>query len=219
MREYNAIKDYPQPHARIVGTRSINHRIMASYRSWHFFDCERDYGYGGLIYDGRWKPVAQSIVEEYKLVSGSSVLQLNCEKGFLLHELHQLGVDALGVEPSAYARRHAMPSIKAHITPTWTRKEPVDLLIALGVVYTLTLPEAMECLRRIEQSAFRAFVTLASYETQADYWLFKKWSLLASTILKKQEWVEVLRHVGYSGDYCFVNAETLKLSEPWSYLS
>jgi len=211
LREFNALRKYPQPTKRVVGSRTIHHRIMASYRGWHFFDGERDYGYGGFKYDGRWKPVAEDMIEEYKLEPESCVMQLNCEKGFLLYEFLQLGMKPQGVEPSAYARRHLMPTVRPYVTPSWVRKEPADLIIALGVVYTLNLPDAMECLRKIEQNAFRSFITLASYDTEDDLRLFRSWSLLATTVLRKDEWREVLAHAGYSGDYAFVNAETLNL--------
>mgnify|MGYP001611721251 CR=1 FL=1 len=214
MREFNALKSYPQAIERIVGHRHIHHRIFASYRGWHFFDHVRDYGYGGLIYDGRWKPVAQDMIVEYKLTADSTVVQLNCEKGYLLHEFKELGIKVNGIEPSAYARRHLHPTVREHVTPDWVRQIPADLLIALGVVYTLNLPDAMALLRKIESAAFRAFITLASYETEDDLSLFLQWSLLATTVLRKDEWLEVMQHVGYSGDYSFVNANTLYLREP-----
>lgn|SRR3990167_1329607 len=211
MREFNALKSYPQPTERIVGSRTLHHRIMASYRGWHFFDCERDYGYGGFNYDGRWRQVAQDMIEEYKLTSDSIVMQLNCEKGFLLHEFKELGIKVNGIEPSEYARRHMLPSVKEHVSQSWVRDIPADLIIALGVVYTLNLPDAIALLRKIESGAFRAFITLASYETEDDLHLFKQWSLLATTVLKKEEWKEVMAHAGYFGDYTFVNAQSLNL--------
>ena len=48
-------------------------------------------------------------------------------------------------------------------------------------------------------------------ECEVDYFLFKDWTLLGTTILKKNEWVEVLKSVKYKGDYFFTNATTLKL--------
>ena len=57
----------------------------------------------------------------------------------------------------------------------------------------------------------KSFITLASYNNNEDYWLFKDWTVIGTTILRKQEWVEVLKHVNYTGDYFFTNAETLNL--------
>ena len=212
MREFNALRSYPQSEKK-VGTRTIYNRIIASYRGREFFDGDRDFGYGGLNYDGRWANTAQDIFKDYNLSDRSSVLQLNCEKGYLLHELAKLGVGkVVGVEPSKYAHRHAMDSVKEHYVPRMGFETgQFDLVIALGVVYTLNLPDAINCLREIERIGHNGFITLASYETEQDLSLFRQWSLLGTTILKKDEWKEVMAHAGYTGDYWFVNAETLKI--------
>lgn len=204
MREWNLLRSYPQPEERVVGNRTIRDRILASYRGMDFFDGPRSCGYGGLVYDGRWADVAADVYTDYK---PRKVLELNCEKGFLLRELKKLGVEVLGVDPSSYARSH-------NITPV-SRVLPegeFDLCIARGLVYTQPLDQAMILIRRIEELAHKAFITLASYETKDDYWLLRNWSLLGCTILKKDEWKEVLNHCGYTGDYWFVTAQSLKLT-------
>ena len=78
--EYNLLNDYPKPEKfRVVGKdiRTIKHRLVASKRDKDFFDGDRNYGYGGFIYDGRWQVVAkkylkntwsQKIVIFYKLI-------------------------------------------------------------------------------------------------------------------------------------------------------
>ena len=63
----------------------------------------------------------------------------------------------------------------------------------------------------IRVSKNNSFITLASYNDTNDYFLFKDWTLLGTTILRKNEWVEVLKSVQYKGDYFFTNANTLKL--------
>lgn len=218
-REFNALKDYPQGGPRVVGTRSIEHRIMASYRGRQFFDGERDCGYGGLKYDGRWESVAASMIEDYRLRECGrqpKILQVQCEYGFLLYEFRKQGCVAVGLESSAYARQRVPNDIRQDtsfpVHSNWNEiKGPFDLVIAIGAVYTLNLPDAMQCLRQIEHAGFNAFVTLAAYDTPEDYWLMREWSLLGTTILKRDEWREVMRHVGYTGDYWFVTAQSLNL--------
>ena len=53
---------------------------------------------------------------------------------------------------------------------------------------------------------------LKEVPVKSQYELFKKWSLLGSTFLKKKEWIEILNYCGYTGDYYFTNAKTLNLS-------
>ena len=203
LRELNLIT--LKPIDRIVGTRTIHHRILASYRGYDFFDGERDYGYGGLKDDGSMRPLAEAIVNEYH---PGTVLQINCEKGFLLWELNKMLVVAKGVESSSYAKRHMKEII---ILPDLDTKELFDLVIALGVVYTLNLTDAIQCLKKIDQLGHRSFITLATYETDEDYKLMRQWSLLGTTLLKRDEWIEVMKHAGYSSDYQFIDAKALRL--------
>ena len=208
MRELNLLRNYPQPNERVIPNRTIEDRIVASYRGRDFFDGRRECGYGGYLYDGRWKAVAEDICAEYQPLF---VIQLECEKGHLIHELSKLGIDACGTESSSYARGRSMePKLINNDNLT---KSPYDLCIALGLVYTLPLNQAMNCIRQIEKVAHKAFITLAAYETEEDLRLFRRWTLLGTTILKREEWIEVLKHCGYTGDYWFVTAQSLKLRE------
>src|SRR5204863_6366754 len=55
-----------------------------------YFDGTRDTGYGGYRYDGRWKPIAQAIVERYRLRPGQRVVDIGCGKGFFLRDLAEI---------------------------------------------------------------------------------------------------------------------------------
>ena len=207
MREWNLLRSYPQSEKPVV-TRTINDRILAAYRGRDFYDGPRSCGYGGYVNDGRWKAVAADILTDYQPLK--RVIQFNADKGFLVWELINLGVEAVGVESSSYARSHAEAKLLSRFPPE-ELPNPFDLAIALGLVYTYNLPDAMGFIRQLERIAHKAFITLATYETKRDYWLFKEWSLLATTILKREEWLEVLNHCGYTGDYWFIDAESLCL--------
>ena len=54
-----------------------------------YWDGDRRYGYGGYRYDGRWRPVAERMIEHYGLGPGDKVLDVGCGKGFLLYEITQ----------------------------------------------------------------------------------------------------------------------------------
>ena len=84
--------------------------------------------------------------------------------------------------------------------------------MALGVVYTHNLSDVISCLKEIQRvSKGKSFITLASYKSKKDYWMFKQWTLLGTTILLENEWIKVLKHVNYTGDYFFTNANALNL--------
>ena len=225
MREFNLLGDYPNPKKpRYVGPniRTINHRIVATHRNKDFFDGYRNFGYGGFKYDGRWKKVADKLCKEYKLNDNSSFLQLGCEKGFLLKDLRNKHVNmkVTGLETSNYAILNSMKEIKKivkfcdnYLKLNYKDNE-FDFIMALGVVYTHNLNGAIKCLKEIQRvGKGKSFITLASYEDKNDYWLFKQWSLLGTTILHKDEWKELLKHTNYSGDYFFTNAATLNLKQ------
>ena len=177
-----------------------------------FFDGPRSSGYGGSWRGFYWVETAKFIQEIY---FPGRVIQFGCEKGFLLAELHDLGIEVVGVDSSSYARSHAAPGVKILPgLPTEQLANPFHLALALGLVYTSNLGDAMSCIRMVERVAHKAFITLMSAETQEEERLLRKWTLLGTTILNKTDWVEVLKHCGYTGDYWFITADYLKLRIP-----
>lgn len=223
MREFNVLKGYPQPSVpRFVGlkVRTIKNRIIAAYRDAGYYDSERNNGYGGFKYDGRWKLAVDNMCKEYGLTENSAVLNLGCEKGFVMHDFQEKfpKMKILGADVSAYAVENAMPSIKRHITKLDSfAKLPYsdnefDFVTAIGVIYTLTLYDAICCLKEIQRvGKGKSFITLGSYRNEEEAKLFRNWTVLGSTVLHVDEWVEVMKHAGYTGDYAFSNAETLNL--------
>ncbi len=206
---------------RYVGSklRSISNRINSTYRDKRLFDGNRNDGYGGFKYDGRWIPIARKLCNKYKLNNKSKIIQLSCEKGFLLNDIKNLfpQMKINGVEQSDYAIKNSMKSVKKFIIKgnqerlKLYKKNHFDFLLAIGVVYALNLTDAIKCIKEINRVSKNSFINLASYKTKRDYWLFKQWSLLGTTILLEQEWVEILKHCKYKGDYYFTNAENLNL--------
>ena len=224
MREFDALKGYPEPkEPRLVHPkiRTIHNRIVASYRGKEFYDGDRNNGYGGLRYDGRWTPIAKNMAKEYSLIDRSAILQVGSDKGFLLHEFLQFcpAAKVRGTEISDYAIDNTMSSVKSFVRKAPFTELPFangefDLVIAIGPVYYLNLPDAIKCLKEIQRvGKGKSFVTLGAYETEDDLRLFRYWTLLGCTILSKEDWVEVLRHAGYTGDYKFNTARSLNLIE------
>ena len=69
-----------------------------------------EYGYGGYQYDGRWINVAKDITSI--LILAKVKVLGGCEKGFLVKDLVDLGIDASGVDISDYAIENSMVDIK-----------------------------------------------------------------------------------------------------------
>ena len=120
MKEFNLLEGYPAPKKpRVVGKnlRSITSRLIASRRDKEFFDGDRNNGYGGFVYDGRWVSVASRINELYLKPPNTKFLQINCEKGFLLNDIININnlTQVFGTETSPYAIQESLGSIKANI--------------------------------------------------------------------------------------------------------
>lgn len=229
MREIDILEGY-SPQKRICN-RTIDNKIVASYRDERYYDGDRADGYGGFTYDNRWVPIARRMCDEYGLDNTSKVWQIGCEKGFLLHELHRCWprMKIFGSEQSSYAINNAIkdtfnvrrnPEELTYRTPMQDvlcnrhTKGSCDLVIAIGVVYTLTLADCISCIKEIERASRhgQSFITLGAYYDDESEKLFRNWSVLGCTILHVDEWVKVLEHCGYTGDYEFKTAKSLNLA-------
>jgi len=217
-QEYDAFAGYPEPkEPRVVSPylRTIHNRIAASYRDREFYDGDRANGYGGMADDGRWGPIARQIVQHYNL-GYSKVLQVGAHKGYLLRELYKEGCRVAGTEVSHYAKQE---SVMAMDIAPWTQLPfadgEFDFVIGASVVYNCNLRDAIQCLREIQRvGKGRSWITLAAYENEDDIeglMLLRYWFLLGTTILTKADWLEVMLHAGYTGDWRFDTAKSLNL--------
>ena len=56
----------------------------------NYWDGDRRYGYGGYYYDGRWKKIAQNLIDFYRLKPDARILDIGCGKGFLIYEMKKI---------------------------------------------------------------------------------------------------------------------------------
>ena len=221
MKEIDQLSNYPVLKKRYVSknSRTIKNRITASYRDKNFYDGKRNDGYGGFKYDGRWKVIAKKFFDIYRLKSNAKILQIGSDKGFLLQDIKEIYPKSKvrGIEVSDYAIKHTNKKIKKFIQKGLFYKLPFkknefDFVIAIGPVYSLNLADAIKCLKEIDRvGKGKSFITLGAYDHEKDLKLFRYWTLLGSTILSKKEWIEVLKHTKYKGDYKFNTAKSLNL--------
>ena len=82
----------------------------------------------------------------------------------------------------------------------------------MGAIYIHTLNDAIKLLKNIQKLCKgKSFITLASYENEKDYWLFKNWAILGTLLYKKDEWRKIMKYAGYTGYYTFTNSKKLNL--------
>ena len=177
------------------------------------WDGERRYGYGGYHYQpGRFKPMAEALIERYDLKPGDSVLDIGCGKGFLLYELQQLMPLHLdGIERSTYAIEHKHPDLKATILngriENTVYAGVYDLVVSLGCLHNLTLRELHVALPIIAKSAKNGYLMVESFRNVQEWFNLTAWCLTAESIMRPEDWCFLYEMYGYKGDYEFIYFE------------
>jgi len=185
-------------------------RAIARQFGREFFDGDRNQGYGGFNYMPRfWQPVVPTFQTYWQLNSNSSLLDVGCAKGFMLHDISELipGITVKGIDISDYAIEHAMDDIKPHVQVANATKLPFadksfDVVISINTVHNLERKECGQALQEIERvSRGKSFITVDAYRNEKEQERMYAWNLTAKTIMSVDEWIVFFKEVGYTGDY------------------
>lgn len=212
-REIDLMVNYPRTErdAKQRGaTKTEEDRAIARKFGKEFFDGDRRHGYGGFYYDPRfWKPVISTFQEHFNLTSKSSVLDVGCGKGFMMHDLMELipGIRVKGIDISEYAIENAIEDMKPHVRVANAKQLPFednsfDVVISINTVHNLERDECGQALQEIERvSRGNSFITVDAYHDDEEKELMYAWNLTGRSILHVDEWKGFFDEVGYSGDY------------------
>ncbi len=212
-REIDLLADYPRT-PRDVESRGAAKtdadRLVARQFGQAFFDGDRRHGYGGFHYSPRfWQPVVATLQHHFDLTSGSSVLDVGCAKGFLIHDLSELipGIAVAGIDVSGYAIANAIEDMRPYVQVADARALPFpdasfDLVISINTIHNLERDDCGRALREIERvSRVRSYITVDAYRTESERARMLAWNLTARTIMHADEWTAFFSEVGYTGDY------------------
>lgn len=176
-----------------------------------FFDGERKYGYGGYKYDGRWRAVAESLVEHYQLKAGQSVLDIGCGKAHLLYEIAKLvpGIRVQGVDVSEYAITHTLPEIQPYLSIGKAQDlrfadKSFDLVLSLNTLHNLYIYDLMKAVGDIQRIAKNSYIVVESYRTEEERVNMMYWQLTCECFFEVKEWEWIYKQCGYTGDYSFI---------------
>ena len=178
-----------------------------------YWDGDRRYGYGGYKYmPGRWKPVAEQLINTYNLTSNSKVLDIGCGKGYLLHEMKLLipDLNIIGIDSSDYGLENAKKEIKPFLYKHKVEDKlsyednEFDLVISLGTFHNLRLMELKIALLEMERVGKQAYLMLESYRNEKELFNLQCWALTAESFFDKDEWIWLYQNFGYTGDYEFI---------------
>jgi len=193
-----------------MNDNKVEAMIVAKKYGEEYWDGDRRYGYGGYKYiPDRWKPVAQALIDQYGLNEQSSVLDVGCGKAYLLYEIQKLlpGARLVGFDVSDYGLTSRHPEFSGTLIkhraqdPFPFADNEFDLVISLGLLHNLRLPELAIAVPEIERVGTRKYVMTESYRNEQEMFNLECWALTAESILDDSEWQWLLDQNGYTGDF------------------
>lgn len=199
--------------------RMIDDKVLCMYKAkeygFDYWDGDRKYGYGGYKYDGRWKEIAQDLINEYNLTNNSKVLDVGCGKAFLLYELKQLLPDIKieGFDISEYGINNAKEEVKINLYIQKAQdiyrynNNEFDLVISLGTLHNLKIYELKSALKEIERVGKNKFIMVESYRNNEELFNLQCWALTCESFFEPQEWSWIFNEFNYTGDYEFIYFE------------
>jgi SAM-dependent methyltransferase len=212
-QEIDLLVNYPRTRRNVAERgqeKTEEDRRIARQFGKDFFDGDRRHGYGGFNYQPRfWQPVVPTMQQHFGLTGKSSLLDVGCGKGFMIHDFAALipGITVKGVDVSGYAIEHAIEDMKPHVQMADARKLPFadksfDVVISINTVHNLERAECGQALREIERVARKgAFITVDAYHDEEEKARMLAWNLTGLTIMHVDDWKKFFREVGYTGDY------------------
>lgn len=202
-RDYRQrVLDYDKAHCAEVAVRFDR----------DYWDGERQYGYGGYRYDGRWRPVADAMAAHYALKAGSRVLDVGCGKAFLLYELTQAvrGLEVVGLDFSRYALEHAQEEVRPFLVEGDAARLPFpdnsfDLVISITTLHNLYLDKLWSSLQEIQRVGRDCkYICVEAYRNEREKVNLMYWQLTCRAFHTPAEWEWLFQQTGYAGDYSFI---------------
>ena len=197
-----------------VKDKEINRKKALKF-DFEYFDGTRSEGYGGYIYDGRWKEVAKKIIEKYKILDKGNFLDVGCAKGFLIYDMKEIkkDINVYGIDISQYAKNNSSDKIRNNIIIGNCKDLPYednffDATVAINTIHNLDLENcktAITELIRVTKNKKNIFIQVDAYENIYEKDLFETWMLTAKTYLMPNEWLEIFNELNYQGDYFWTN--------------
>ena len=216
--EIDLMINYPKPKRNVDergATKTEEDRLLARKFGKDFFDGDRKNGYGGFSYFSRfWQPVIPTFQKHWNLDSTSSVLDVGCAKGFMMHDFAELipGITVKGIDISEYAIENAIEDMKPHVQVGNALSLPFDdksfdVIISVTTLHNLEREECAIALQEIERVGKSKFICVESYRNVKEQFNLQCWALTAETLIDKDSWKWLFKNSGYSGDYEFIYFE------------
>ena len=212
-KEIDLLLNYPKAkrdlNARLQ-SKTEEDRLIARKFDKDFFDGDRKHGYGGFSYNARfWQPVIPTFKEHWNITQASSILDVGCAKGFMLHDFSEMipGIKVAGIDISKYAIEHSLESVRNSLEVADAKNLPYadnsfDFVISINTIHNLERDECKKALQEIERVAKKgSFITVDAYRNDEEKERMYAWNLTAKTIMSVDEWIAFFHEAGYTGDH------------------
>ena len=208
----SAKRDYM---ARVLAGNKAEFAAQAKKFDLEYWDGSRNTGYGGYRYDGRWKAIAERLVDLYGIRAGSKILDVGCGKGYLLHEFTKLvpGVEIRGLDISTYALAHAKEEVAGLLDFGNAMALPYadksfDVVLSINTLHNLYLDELFRALSEIERvGKANKYIVMDSYRNEQEKVNLLYWQLTCECFFTPREWEFIFKQTRYTGDYGFIYFE------------
>lgn len=186
---------------------------LAKQFDYDYWDGDRRICYGGYTYQpGRWKSVAESIINHYGILPGDRILDVGCGKGYQMQELRLAcdGVEVTGVDISKYAVDNAHPDVKDSIHCCSAAQLPFednsfDLVISINAIHTLYCYDMYDALTEIERvGKDNKYLCVESWRNENEKANLLYWQVTCEAFCTPEEWEWWFKQTGYSGDHSFI---------------
>lgn len=202
-------RDYVQ---RVVEHDKAECAVIARQWGYDYWDGDRRFGYGGMRYDGRWRPIAEDMARHYGLKPGDRVLDIGCGKAFLLYELTQVvpGLQVAGLDISRYGLDNAKEEVRPFLTEGNCTTLPYpdghfDFVFSINTFHNLKNFELMAALKEMQRVGKGAkWLCVESYRDEREKANLLYWQLTCHSFYSPEEWRWFYDLAGYDGDYGFI---------------
>jgi len=201
--------------ARVTQFDKAETSEVAKKYGYDYWDGERQYGYGGYSYDGRWETVAQNMIDHYQLKNNARILDIGCGKGYLLHEFKKLLPEATvrGIDISEYALKNAKEEIADCLKLSHAKKldfpdNSFDLVVSNTTLHNLYIYDLFSAIKEIQRVSEKdSWICVESYRNEVEKANLMYWQLTCESFYNPAEWQWIYDFNDYTGDFEFIYFE------------
>ena len=203
-------RDYKQ---RVIEFDKAQCSHIAKKFEYDYWDGERQFGYGGYKYDGRWNKIADKLVSKFELKSGDKILDIGCGKGYLLYEFKQLVPDVatFGVDISDYALANAKKEVASDLVRANASRLPFDdnefdAVVSLGTLHNLPLEQLICAIKEIVRvsKSDKNYLVVESWRNEKERANMLYWQLTCEAFFSVKTWEWLFSEYKYRGNWDFI---------------